>query len=304
MRRHPIVTGACCEADALYIGAGGCLGPDGVAQRAFPPPPTETRLSLVLNHHQVGESGSPIVIAHGLFGSTRNWSSMAKRLADNHRVFLLDLRNHGDSPWADDMGFPAMADDVRRFIDDHRLDRPVAIGHSLGGKTMMALALAHPECVRAMVAVDIAPVAYTGSFIRYVNAMKAMDLSRVEKRSDADTMLADAVPEAGVRQFLLQSLVLGEGAPRWRLNLAALGEQMERMGQALSADLGAPYTGPALFLGGGASPYLRPEHEPAIMALFPNAEIDFIAGAGHWVHADRPDEFLARLTRFLNGLEH
>lgn len=281
-----------------------CPWPVAVAQRDFASTQVETtlgepRVSLELNHLQFGDAGPPIVVVHGLFGSARNWAGIAKQLADTHRVFALDLRNHGDSPWADDMGFAAMAGDIGRFIADHGLDRPVVIGHSLGGKAVMALALSHPGSVGALVVVDIAPVAYRGSFRAYVDAMMGMDPTRITRRSDADALLADTVPDPGVRQFLLQNLVLGEGEPRWRLNLAVLGAEMDRMGGALSPDLGAPYAGPALFLGGGASPYLRPEHEPAIRDLFPNAEIDAIDGAGHWVHAEKPAEFLARLRRFM-----
>lgn len=259
-------------------------------------------MGLKLNHLQFGDAGPPIVVVHGLFGSARNWAGIAKRLAETHRVFALDLRNHGESPWADDMSFAAMAGDIGQFIEDHELDRPAVIGHSLGGKAVMALALSHPESIRGLVAVDIAPAAYRRSFRLYVETMMGMDMSVITRRADADALLSDVVPEPGVRQFLLQNLVLGEGEPRWRLNLAVLGSEMDIMGGAVTLDGGAPYAGPALFLAGGDSYYLRPEHEPAIRQLFPNAKIDAIDGAGHWVHAEKPEEFLERARRFLDGL--
>ena len=256
-------------------------------------------MSLTLSFLDHG-AGPPVVVLHGLFGSARNWTSIAKRLGDARHVFALDLRNHGDSPWDDDVSFTAMAGDVRGFIESHGLARPVVIGHSLGGKVAMTLALTHPEAIGGLVAVDIAPVAYSGSFLSYIDAMRGMDLSAVARRADADAMLADAVPDAGVRAFLLQNLELNETA-RWRINLRALAAGVDEMGGFPDFGEESAYSGRTLFLGGGKSDYVRPEHGATIRRLFPKASIETIEGAGHWVHAERPDDFIARVAAFLDA---
>lgn len=255
-------------------------------------------LSLAFLEHG---AGPPVVVLHGLFGSARNWTSIARRLGGTHHVFALDLRNHGDSPWDDDVGFAAMAGDVRQFIDQRGLERPVVIGHSLGGKVAMVLALTHAESVGGLVAVDIAPVTYEGSFLSYIDAMRAMDLTRVTRRADADAMLADVVPDPGVRAFLLQNLDLTD-SPRWRINLDALAAGMDTMGGFPYFDEARTFGGRTLFIGGGKSDYLRSEHHATIRRWFPAAAIETIDGAGHWVHAERPDDFIARVTAFLDAV--
>lgn len=276
----------------------GCGTPPPVAQRERKN--REDGLSLTLSFQEHG-AGAPVVVLHGLFGSARNWTSIAKRLGETRHVFALDLRNHGDSPWDGDVGFAAMAGDVRAFIEGHGLMRPVVIGHSLGGKVAMTLALTHPETIGGLVAVDIAPVAYRGSFLDYIDAMRGMDLSAVARRADADALLADVVPDAGVRAFLLQNLELND-APRWRINLDGLAAGMDEMGGFPDFGADRAYAGRTLFLGGGKSDYLRPEHAATIRRLFPNATIETIDGAGHWVHAERPDDFIARVTAFLDAV--
>lgn len=255
-------------------------------------------MSLTFLEHGAGR---PVVVLHGLFGSGRNWTTIAKRLAADYHVFALDLRNHGDSPWDDDVSFAAMAGDVRDFIIEHGLASPVVVGHSLGGKVAMVLALTQPDAVGALVLVDIAPVTYEGSFLSYIDAMRAMDLNQVTRRADADALLADAVPDPGVRAFLLQNLDLGD-PPRWRINLDALAAGMDTMGGFPDFEDGRTYDRRTLFIGGGKSNYLRPEHGATIRRLFPAATIETIEGAGHWVHAERPDDFIARLAAFLESV--
>jgi pimeloyl-ACP methyl ester carboxylesterase len=247
--------------------------------------------------------GPPLLILHGLFGSGRNWTSIARKLAETRRVLAVDLRNHGASPWDPAMDYPTMAADVLELIEEKALDRPVVLGHSMGGKTAMAAALAAPRAVGALIVADIAPVAYRHGNAAYVAAMRAIDLSRVERRGDADEALRDAVPEAGVRGFLLQNLVFGEDRPRWQLNLDAIAASMDRLIDFPYAAGEARYGGPALFIAGGASGYVRPEHREAIRAFFPAANIETIAGAGHWPHAEKPREFLEIATRFLAAIE-
>jgi pimeloyl-ACP methyl ester carboxylesterase len=247
-----------------------------------------------------GDAGPPVVILHGLLGSARNWTSVAKALAGAHRVFALDLRNHGRSPWAATMSFDEMAGDVAAFIDAHRLGRAQVIGHSLGGKVAMRLALTRPERVERLVVVDVAPVAYAHDFGPFVEAMRAVDLAAVTRRADADLQLAKPIGDAAIRNFLLQNLVKTDAGFVWRVNLDALAANMPELVGFPTPDDGAAYPGPALFIAGARSPYLKAEHRPLIARLFPRAEHVVIAGAGHWVHAERPAEFLAQVREFLS----
>ena len=250
---------------------------------------------------QVLGEGPPLVVLHGLFGSGRNWSGLARKLAERRRVHLLDLRNHGDSPWHDEVGYAAMATDVEAYLDSHGLEQVEVIGHSMGGKTAMTLALARPEQVATLLVVDIAPVAYGHSHEGFAEAMQALDLAAVTRRGDADQALAAAVPDPGIRAFLLQNLVARDGGYAWRLNLAALQAGMAALIGFPPPAPGARYDGPTLFLGGGLSDYIGPEHHAAIDAHFPRAEVDHLPDAGHWVHAEQPAAFLERAQAFLDS---
>ena len=237
----------------------------------------------------------PILIAHGLFGSARNWGVIARRLSEDRRVLTVDMRNHGDSPWAVSHTYPDLAEDLAEVIAAHGGQADV-LGHSMGGKAAMALALTHPTLVRRLIVADIAPVAYGHTQMHLIDAMRAVDLSGIETRRDADLQLAQSVSTDGVRAFLLQSLdVKGR---RWRLNLDAL----ERFMPAILGwpRLGGSFPGPTLFLSGALSDYVQPEHRPAIKSLFPNARFAKIPGAGHWLHADRPREFEATIAAYFN----
>jgi pimeloyl-ACP methyl ester carboxylesterase len=255
-------------------------------------------MSLDLSYSEVG-AGPPLVVLHGLFGSGRNWASIARQLGESHRVFTLDLRNHGESPWAETMSYPEMAEDVAAFLTHNGLDGATVLGHSMGGKAAMVLALDQGERVGRLIVVDIAPVAYRHSHLDLIEAMRAVDLDAVSRRGEVDAALADAVPDPGLRAFLLHNLVSEAGRLRWRINLAALGDNMASL-IGYPGDLdGNQYAGPALFLAGADSDYLGAEHSPRIRSLCPAAEIDAIAGAGHWVHAEQPRAFLARVQAFL-----
>jgi pimeloyl-ACP methyl ester carboxylesterase len=257
-------------------------------------------MSVELAHDAFGETGTPILILHGLLGSARNWSSIAKQLADTRRVFALDLRNHARSPWADTMSFEEMAGDVAAFIERHHLRAPALIGHSLGGKVAMRLALTRADLVEHLVVVDVAPVAYTHTFGPFVEAMLGVDLATVRQRPDADRQIERTIPNAAIRNFLLQNLVKTEGGYAWRVSLEALAANMPELLGFPAPPADAVYRGPTLFLAGGNSHYIKPEHWPLIERLFPEAEIAVIAGAGHWVHAERPNEFLDRVRSFLS----
>ncbi|MGB3555695.1 MAG: alpha/beta fold hydrolase [Jannaschia sp.] len=235
----------------------------------------------------------PLLIAHGLFGSARNWGVIAKRLSVDRQVVAVDMRNHGDSPRAETHRYPDLAADLAETIGDRPHD---VLGHSMGGKAAMALALTDPGSIRRLVIADIAPVAYSHTQAHLIDAMEAVDLSVVTRRSDAADQLAE-VPDDGTRSFLLQSLdVAGR---RWTINLAALRADMPAI--IGFPDIAGRFDGPAFFLSGGDSDYVRPEHRDRIKDLFPAARSARIPGAGHWLHAQKPREFEAAIRAFLDA---
>ncbi|MBB4285461.1 alpha/beta fold hydrolase [Roseospira goensis] len=259
-----------------------------------------------LHRTAVGD-GPPLVILHGLFGSGRNWGLIARRLAaQGWRVITPDLRNHGASPWEAAMDYPAMAADLRTLLDETAGTTPAVVaGHSMGGKAAMRLALESPDRVRALIAVDVAPVAYGHGLEAYALAMRDLPLDGVTRRADADARLAAAVPDPGIRAFLLQNLDLGgpdAPGPRWRLNLRALLDGMATISGWPDPPPGACYEGPTLILAGGASDYVRPAHHATLRALFPAATVETVPDAGHWVHAEAPQATLDAMGGFLDRL--
>ena len=244
-------------------------------------------------------AGPPLAILHGLFGSGRNWATIAQRLGAHHRVIAVDLRNHGGSPWAATMDYREMAEDVRTTPHGRGYERFALLGHSMGGKVAMIAALEHSAAVERLIVADIAPVPYAPHHLGHVRAMRELDLAPIKRRSDADAALAPAVPDPAERAFLLQNLILENGQAHWRLNLEAIEHEMPRLVGFPTLPPNRAYDGPALFVAGGHPNYLRPEHEPAIRYLFPNAEIAVIDNAGHWLHAEQPVAFLAIVEAFL-----
>ena len=245
--------------------------------------------------------GPPLIVLHGLFGSGRNWTSVAKRLAASRRVFTLDLRNHGASPWAETMSYQDMAEDVRGFIAAHGLGRVTVMGHSMGGKVAMTAALLYPELVEKLVVVDIAPVDNPPTLLAYVRAMREVDLTKVTRRSEVDAQLAPVIQDASERQFLVQNLATENGKLVWRLNLEAIERNFPDIIGFPEMRPGQVYAGPALFVAGRRSTYVKPEHAEPIRGLFPRAEVVRIPDAGHWVHAERPDAFIETVMPFLNA---
>ncbi|WOI56962.1 alpha/beta fold hydrolase [Palleronia sp. LCG004] len=241
-----------------------------------------------------GEGGRPLLVAHGLFGTGRNWGVIAKRLSDRGRVVTVDMRNHGDSFWDDDHSYKAMAGDLAEIIGEEEWD---VLGHSMGGKASMALALHHPEKVRRLVVADIAPVAYSHSQMQFIHAMRALDLSQISTRKEADDAFAVHVHDAGVRAFLLQSLDVREG--RWRMNLDVLEARMEEITGWQPID--ATFPRAAMFLSGGDSDYVKSEYSDDIRALFPKARFVWIPGTGHWLHAEKPRDVEASIRLFLDA---
>ncbi len=241
----------------------------------------------------------PLLIVHGLYGSGRNWGVIARRLADVRDVVAVDMRNHGASGWTDTHSYPDMADDLADVIASMggRVD---LLGHSMGGKACMQLALTQGHLVRRLVVADIAPVAYGHDQTQHIDAMRAMDLAGLSTRAEADRRLAALVDDPGLRAFFLQSLDLKSQAdPVWRLNFDTLAAEMPKI-------VGWPGTagqfdGPVLFLTGADSHYVKPEYRETIRALFPRARFAKIPGAGHWLHAEKPREFEETVRVFLTA---
>jgi esterase len=251
---------------------------------------------MILNTMIQGD-GPPLVLLHGLFGAAKNLGVVARGLSGQARVISMDLRNHGDSPHSAVMNFPAMAADVAETCAALGVAQARVVGHSMGGKTAMALALAQPELVERLVVMDIAPVSYNHGYDDYIKAMRAIVLSPGLTRHAADAALTDAVAAPPMRAFLLNNLILGD-APHWRLGLEEIAAAMPGL-LAWEDPAGAlPYTKPALFLRGGDSDYVRPSADAAIRRLFPNAERETVEGASHWLHVDKPKQVIASLKRF------
>lgn len=238
----------------------------------------------------------PVLIAHGLFGSARNWGVIAKRLSDLRRVVTVDMRNHGQSPWDDSNTYSDMAADLAEVVEAQGAPMDV-VGHSMGGKAAMMLAVTRPDLLRRLIVADIAPVAYGHSQSHLIEAMRKIDLAEVTTRGDADRQLEPHVPEAGVRAFLLQSLDVK--AKAWRLNHDVLERFMDDI-VGWPDGVTGQFEGPTLFLSGASSDYVLPDHRPLIKALFPQARFAKIPQAGHWLHADKPREFEASLRAFFS----
>ncbi len=251
-----------------------------------------------LSHIEHG-TGSPVVILHGLYGSARNWNSISKRLAAGYRVIALDLRNHGRSPWADSMDYIEMAGDVAEFILRHGLEGAAILGHSLGGKVAMTLALRHGDMVGSLIVADIAPVSYDHDLEACLEALEGVSLEGVERRAEVEAGLAAAIPDPSIRAFLLQNLVRDGEGWGWRVNLTAVRASLDEI-------IGFPevegaYENPTLFVAGELSNYIREENMEIIGSLFPNVRTVTIPDAGHWVHADRPGPFVETVQEFLGG---
>ncbi|OAN44826.1 esterase [Paramagnetospirillum marisnigri] len=259
-------------------------------------------MSLSLNALDSGPDSAtdrpPLVILHGLLGSARNWGAVVKALGCGRRVLALDLPNHGSSPWTEVMDYPFMAREVAKVIESLG-GKAAVLGHSMGGKAAMTLALTRPGLVERLVVADIAPVSYTHTFAPYVRAMRAVPLGEISSRGQVEGILAEHIPDRGVRAFLMQNLEGGQAGYRWRPNLAVLQAHMDDILAFPRFGEESRYEGPTLFVAGETSDYIRPEHEDVIAALFPNSRTVEIAGAGHWVHADNPAAFLDAVGAFL-----
>ncbi|GAB6054563.1 alpha/beta fold hydrolase [Magnetospira thiophila] len=256
-------------------------------------------MSLDLSYKTQG-AGRPLLLIHGLFGSKGNWAGVAKALAAHHHVFALDLRNHGQSPWTERMTYPDMVEDLTHFIRQHNLGPCDVVGHSMGGKAAMLLALNHGELVRRLAVVDIAPLPSDGDFRDIIETLAEVPLAECDNRDDVDALLADHIPTPGLRGFFLQNLQRTPDGLAWRLNLATLHRDMESITGFPEIHPHQAFNGPTRFLAGMKSDYVTPAHLGIIRRLFPHATLEQIPDAGHWVHTDQPQAFLDRLRRFLD----
>jgi len=252
--------------------------------------------ALQLHYKQTGETGDWVLLLHGLFGSGDNLGALAKSLADNFRVVQVDLRNHGRSPHADDMSLSALAADVFALQRQLGIERSHFVGHSLGGKGAMQLALNDAACVERLVVADIAPVNYAPHHRQIFAGLQSVALDSLQSRQQADQQLAAFVPEIGVRQFLLKSLDRDGAVFRWRFNLPVLAA---RYAQMQAPPTGIPFNGATLFIKGGNSDYILAEYEVPMRALFPTFELQIIEGTGHWLHGEQPEIFNNLVKRFL-----
>ncbi len=252
-----------------------------------------------LYFNEYGE-GFPVIIVHGLLGTSDNWVTVAKKLSDKYSVFNVDVRNHGRSPHLPEMNYPAMAADLKAFLENQWIHKAHLVGHSMGGKLVMQFALDYPDIVEKLVVVDIAPKAYSGGHEHILEALQSIDMNEVTSRKDVETELSKRLDEPeSVIMFLMKNLhfdrVLNKYS--WKMNLSAIIDHYSEISGAIES--GESFEGSSLFISGSKSRYILTEDEPRIKELFPNAEFKVIDGAGHWVHAEKPEEIFEILKEFL-----
>lgn len=268
-----------------------------------------TRRGTVTEHprlHYITQDDQPgdhhrIAFLHGLFGQGRNWNTIARRLSDRYAVTLVDLPNHGRSDWTSRLSYPDQADQVADLMAQlGGEDQWTLVGHSMGGKIAMALALRRPELLQRLCVVDIAPVTYPAQrdFTGYIDAMRSLDLATLPSREAADQQLASAVPSPTIRAFLLQNLRRDGSGWRWQMNLRLLGDHLDALGGWPELEA-APYPGPTLWIAGAESGYIRSDDEPIMRGYFPQLRTVRVKGAGHWVHSEQPETFRQVLDAFL-----
>lgn len=252
---------------------------------------------MQLYYREFGQ-GDPIIILHGMFGFSDNWQTIAKALADHYLVITPDLRNHGRSPHVPTHTYAEMAEDVRQFMAQYGMYSSTLVGHSMGGKVAMQLALDHPDQVERLVVVDIAPTQADDNNQAVFQALNAVDLSSMTTRQDIEAILAPFLPDVGVRQFLLKNVTRdAEGHFAWKMNLPVIRAHYAEILAGVQSQ--HPYDGPTLFVRGARSPYVRDTDWPAIQKYFPRATLVTIPDAGHWVHADQPEALLAAMRKFM-----
>ncbi len=243
---------------------------------------------MKLNYRTMGE-GRPLVILHGVFGSSDNWQTLGRYFAEWCKVYLVDLRDHGFSPHSDSLNLDAMAGDLMELVVDEGIEEMDLIGHSMGGKVAMRFAQLHPKLLGTLIVVDMTPKRYEMRHGELIEALKGLDLDKIEGRKDADEKLAERIPDLGVRQFLLKNLHRkGQNAWEWKMNLPLIERDLPKINEPLeeqSVDI------PTYFIRGGRSDYIDDDDEPLLKRYFPKAELKTVDGSGHWVHAEAPKAF-------------
>ncbi len=253
---------------------------------------------MKLNYKTLGE-GQPLIILHGLFGSLDNWLTLGKRFAEFRKVYLVDQRNHGGSPHDDSFSFEVMAEDLHEFIEQHDIHEAAIMGHSMGGKTAMNYAVRYAGDWEKLIVVDIAPRAYPIHHQEIIDALKRLDLGVYSSRSEAEEDLGRDISDFGQRQFLLKNLKRESGGGfSWKMNLEVIAANIEAIGQGLEVRQSTEK--PALFIRGEKSHYVDDEDIILINQHFPNARVETVKGAGHWVHAEKPDELFTLVRDFLH----
>lgn len=242
--------------------------------------------------------GSPLIILHGLFGSSDNWFSLSKIFAETYKVYVIDQRNHGQSPHDPVHDYNALTDDLNEFIEDHKIEKPIIIGHSMGGKTAMNFAIRFPEKLSKLIVVDIVPKAYPVHHDSILKGLNAINLDQLESRGQADEILSPFIPEPAVRQFLLKNLARNSSQNfEWRINIPVLEAHIDDMGTALQYE--GQFNGETLFIVGSKSNYFEPGDDDIIKSYFPKAEITTL-DTGHWVQAENPKDFMEAVFNFVN----
>ena len=253
---------------------------------------------MKLNYKNFG-SGQPLIILHGLFGSLDNWMTLAKKLSTSYEVFIVDARNHGQSPKSDIFNYDVMADDLYAFLLEHQIIDPIILGHSMGGKTAMQFAINYPNKIDKLIVVDIAPKSYPVHHRTIIDGMLSLNFDIIKTRNEADEQLSCFIPEPAVRQFLLKNIYWETKEKlAWRFNLPVINENIEKVGVELNSL--SPFNKPTLFVRGETSNYITIEDYKNILNIFPKATIKSL-NCGHWIHAEKPIEFHQLLTTFLNS---
>lgn len=253
---------------------------------------------MKLNYKTLGE-GKPLIILHGLFGSLDNWQTIANELSDHYKIYLVDQRNHGHSPHSDTFNYDVMAADLAEFIDEHHIENPVILGHSMGGKTAMKFAIQHADKWDKLIVVDISPKAYPIRHDKIIEGLNSIDINHLKSRGEADKQLAAHIKEFSIRQFLLKNLSRKkDGGFKWKINLPVIEKNIEDVGEGMDEQLAIEKE--VLFIRGENSDYIRDEDSILIVQHFPNARIETIKNAGHWVHAEQPEALMQLIRDFIH----
>ncbi|WP_149274783.1 alpha/beta fold hydrolase [Pareuzebyella sediminis] len=252
-------------------------------------------------HSQIIGKGRPLLILHGFLGMSDNWKTLGSTYAEsNFEVHLIDQRNHGKSFWSSDFDYGVLSNDLEGYLNDHSLEKAIILGHSMGGKTAMQFACSYSEKTEKLIVADIAPKYYPPHHQWIIDGLNTLDFDTIKSRSEADDILKERISDWGVRQFLLKNLYWVEkGKLGLRFNLDVLSEKMNEIGENINTT--DRYTGPTLFLRGDRSEYIVESDLPEIKKHFPHAILETVSNAGHWLHAENPEQFLEKSLSFLNS---